>query len=89
VGDVAVVGVPDPVFGEAVVAIIEPASGTTPPDEAAVVDHCKASIAGYKKPKHVLYRDALPRNATGKVLKRELAAEVARQLGVDAAGAAA
>jgi acyl-CoA synthetase (AMP-forming)/AMP-acid ligase II len=85
VGDVAVVGVPDPVYGESVVAVIEPATGLAAPDPATVIHHCKASIAGYKKPKHVIYRDTLPRNATGKVLKRELAAEAAQELGIEPA----
>jgi long-chain acyl-CoA synthetase len=89
VADVAIIGVPDSIFGEAVVAVIEPAQGAIAPDEARVVEHCRASIAGYKKPKYVLFRDSLPRNATGKVLKRELAAEAIRQLGLDPAGEAA
>ncbi|MBK8064993.1 MAG: AMP-binding protein [Betaproteobacteria bacterium] len=71
VRDAAVVGVPDPVFGEAVAAFIEadPQAGLT---AEAVVEHCRERIASYKKPKHVVFVDALPRNSTGKVLKYEL-----------------
>lgn len=86
VADVAVVGVPDPVFGEAVVAVIEPSGKGPIPDHERVLDHCRASIASYKKPKYILYREALPRNATGKVLKRDLAEEVARELGLLSSG---
>ncbi len=86
VADVAIIGVPDSVFGEAVVAVIEPTHGATVPDEARVIEHCRASIASYKKPKHVLFRETLPRNATGKVLKRELVVEAIRKLGLDTPG---
>ena len=75
IASVAVVGVPDPVFGEAVVAFIETEGSTAPPDAEAIVAHCREAIASYKKPKHVFYRSVLPRNAVGKVLKHELAAE--------------
>ena len=40
--------------------------------EADVVAACRASLAGYKKPKQVLFVDELPRNASGKILKRQL-----------------
>ncbi|MGQ9367053.1 class I adenylate-forming enzyme family protein [Azospirillum sp. ST 5-10] len=73
VADAAVVGVPDPVFGEAVAAFVEPAPGTTPPTPDEIVAHCRDAIASYKKPKHVFYVDTLPRNAVGKVLKHRLA----------------
>jgi long-chain acyl-CoA synthetase len=69
--DVAVIGVPDPDFGEAVAACIELAPGAAP-DAAAIVAHCREHIASYKKPKHVFFVDALPRNSSGKVLKNAL-----------------
>lgn len=69
--DVAVIGVPDPDFGEAVAAYIEPVPGAAP-DAAAIVAHCREHIASYKKPKHVFFVDALPRNSAGKVLKNAL-----------------
>jgi long-chain acyl-CoA synthetase len=71
VEDAAVVGVPDPTYGEAVAAVIQPRPGEKLL-EADIVEHCRARLAGYKKPRHVLFVEALPRNALGKVVKREL-----------------
>jgi acyl-CoA synthetase (AMP-forming)/AMP-acid ligase II len=71
VEDAAVLGVPDPTYGEAVVAVIQPRSGEKL-HETDIVEHCRARVAGYKKPKHVVFVDALPRNSLGKVVKREL-----------------
>jgi len=71
VADAAVVGVPDPIYGEAVAAFIEPAKGSKPTPQS-VVDQVRGLVAGYKKPKYVFVLDELPRNSLGKVLKREL-----------------
>lgn len=69
--DVAVVGAPDPIYGEAVVAFIEVRDDHELTAEM-VVEHCKSRIASYKKPKHIHFVKTLPRNALGKVLKTEL-----------------
>jgi acyl-CoA synthetase (AMP-forming)/AMP-acid ligase II len=79
VAEAAVIGVPDEVYGEAVAAFVEP-SGAGRPDAQALIDHCRGRLAGYKKPKHVFFVDALPRNSTGKVLKHELRALAAERL---------
>jgi long-chain acyl-CoA synthetase len=71
VADAAVVGVPDAVYGEAVAAFVQPRPGAQPSPEA-LVEHCRAHLAGYKKPRHVVFVEALPRNSLGKVLKDEL-----------------
>jgi long-chain acyl-CoA synthetase len=71
VEDAAVVGVPDATYGEAVAAVIQPRPGQKLLEED-ILEHCRARLAGYKKPRHVLFVDALPRNALGKVVKREL-----------------
>lgn len=71
VQDVAVVGAPDPVYGEAVVAYIEVRPGFTLTKEE-VAEHAKSRIASYKKPKYVHFVDSLPRNALGKILKNVL-----------------
>lgn len=71
VSDAAVVGVPDELFGEAVAAFVElrPGMNVRPED---LIEHTRSRIASYKKPKHVVFMDALPRNGVGKVLKAEL-----------------
>jgi long-chain acyl-CoA synthetase len=71
IADAAVVGVPDALYGEAVAAFVEPRPGTRL-DAQAVIEHCRALLAGYKKPRHVVFVESLPRNSLGKVLKSEL-----------------
>jgi acyl-CoA synthetase (AMP-forming)/AMP-acid ligase II len=76
VAEVAVIGVPDDEFGEAVMAFVEIAPGRAI-TQSELIDHCRQHIAGYKKPKHVRFVDALPRNATGKVIKSLLRGQAA------------
>jgi long-chain acyl-CoA synthetase len=71
IADAAVVGVPDALYGEAVAAFVQPRPGARLSAEG-VMEHCRARLAGYKKPRHVIFVDALPRNSLGKVLKAEL-----------------
>jgi long-chain acyl-CoA synthetase len=75
VADVAVTGVPDARRGEVAKAWVVVRSGATL-TEADVRDWCRERLARYKVPAHVEFRETLPRNAAGKVLRREL-----RQLG--------
>jgi malonyl-CoA/methylmalonyl-CoA synthetase len=69
VGESAVIGVPHPDFGEAVVAVITPLGQ---PDPEALIRELKARIAGFKVPKRVIVVAELPRNAMGKVQKKLL-----------------
>lgn len=70
----AVIGVPHPDFGEAVVAVIVPIPGQKP-DLISIRDNCKKSLANFKVPKHVSERSELPRNTMGKVQKKALREE--------------
>ncbi len=71
VSEVAVIGLPHPRWIETVAAVVVPKAGATL-DEAAVIAHCRAKLAGFKTPKRVIFADALPRNPSGKILKRDL-----------------
>jgi fatty-acyl-CoA synthase len=71
VSEVAVVGLPDPRWIEAVTAIIVVKTGETL-DEDAVIAHCAGSMAHFKVPKRVIFLESLPKNPSGKLLKREL-----------------
>lgn len=71
VSEVAVVGVPHPRWVEAVVAVIVVKAGQTLSKDA-VHAHCAAHLAHFKVPKDVVFADVLPKNPSGKLLKREL-----------------
>ncbi|RZM01955.1 MAG: hypothetical protein EOP68_21540 [Sphingomonas sp.] len=73
VEQVAVIGVPDPRWGERVHAVILPRAGMAL-SEADLVAHCRTHIAGYKCPRRVSFIDAMPLSGAGKVLKTTLRA---------------
>jgi len=73
VADVAVIGVPDARTGEAVAAFVVPRDGRPAPSLASVRDHAARRLARYKVPSRVHPVDELPRNQSGKVLRRVLA----------------
>jgi acyl-CoA synthetase (AMP-forming)/AMP-acid ligase II len=72
VRDVAVIGVPHPRWVETPLAVVVPDPGVAPPRLDELRDHCGAALASFKKPSGLVLVAALPRNAAGKVLKREL-----------------
>lgn len=71
VHEVAVFGLPHPVWVEAVAAAVVPRDGTTLTEDE-LLSHCRAHLAGFKAPKRVFLVDALPKNPSGKLLKRLL-----------------
>lgn len=71
VAEVSVVGLPDEKWGEVGAAFIVARAGHTLTTDA-VLDHCKARLATYKRPQRVHFLDAIPRNASGKALKHIL-----------------
>ena len=78
VADVAVVGRPDARWGEAVHAVIIPAGGQADAVTAdEIIGWCRERLAHFKCPKSVEFTDSFPRTTTGKVLKRELRAQLA------------
>lgn len=69
--EAAVIGLPDATWGEAVSAVVVRAPGASV-DATDIVTACRRELPGYKCPKRVIFADAIPRNAIGKVVKRQL-----------------
>jgi acyl-CoA synthetase (AMP-forming)/AMP-acid ligase II len=75
VRDVAVVGVDDPQWGQAIIAVVVPAAGCDPdPDELR--EYVRETLRGSRTPDRVVFRDELPTTPTGKVLRREIVEEL-------------
>jgi acyl-CoA synthetase (AMP-forming)/AMP-acid ligase II len=79
VADAALIGLPDPKWGETPRAVIVPVDPDHPPGEAELIAWCKERLASYKKPTSVVITDRLPLNAAGKVLKPALRAQFGQQ----------
>ncbi len=85
VQDVAVIGVADAKWGESVLAVVVPRPGQQP-DERELLDWCRERIAGYKRPRSVLFvgEREMPRTATGKILHRVLRDRMAASAAIEA-----
>ncbi len=72
--DVAIVGLPHEKWGEAVTAVVIPKDPSDPPTEEEIIAFCKGKLAGYKRPKSVLFitQEEMPRTGSGKILHRAL-----------------
>jgi acyl-CoA synthetase (AMP-forming)/AMP-acid ligase II len=69
--EVAVIGIPDDVYGESVCAVVVPKQGQ-PLAPQDITDYCAHRLSGYKRPRKVVFKNELPKNATGKVTKNVL-----------------
>jgi long-chain acyl-CoA synthetase len=82
----AAIGVPDEKSGEAIKIFVVAKPGVTLTKEQ-VMEHMRANVTGYKVPRSVEFRDALPTTNVGKILRRELRDEELKKLGVKKVGA--
>ena len=78
---VAVIGLPDPIWSEAVTAVVVPFPGAAVTDEE-IIAYCKANLAGYKVPKKIIRVPAMPVTPSGKILKRALKDQIGKDLGL-------
>ncbi len=73
--EVAVIGLPDRLWGESVMAVVRPRAGANPAEDE-LVELCRSHLAGYKKPRYFRFVSDLPKSGYGKILKRELKQQI-------------
>jgi len=78
VAEAATIGVPDPIYGEAVVSCVVRATGAEITEDALLA-HCGATLPAFKAPKQILFRDALPKTERGKIDRKALIADWMRE----------
>jgi acyl-CoA synthetase (AMP-forming)/AMP-acid ligase II len=71
VSEAAIIGLPDPTWGENVTAVIVLKPGMTA-TEADIITAVRDRLAGYKKPKKVIFIDEMPKTVSGKIIKKDL-----------------
>ena len=71
--EVAVIGIPDPIWVEKVHAVVVKKEGATVTEEE-IMEYCKENLSGFKRPKSIQFINEIPKNPQGKILKRELRA---------------
>lgn len=72
----AVIGLPDPRWGEAVTAVVMKKPGAAPVEEAELIAFCRAKLAGFETPKRVIFVDQYPETVGGKIMKHVLRAQL-------------
>ena len=77
--EVAVIGVPDRLWGESVMAVVRSRPGSNPTEDE-LVELCRSHLAGYKKPRFIRFVSDLPKSGYGKILKRELKQKIVAEL---------
>jgi len=88
VAEASVIGCPHPKWVETPVAYLIPVDKNRSPEPSEILEWCRERMAAFKRPTRIFVVDALPRNASGKVLKEELRADLARRLGAELHGSA-
>lgn len=76
VKDAAVIGIPDRARGQAVMAVICLKEGLEPPAKEEFIRYCRENLPDYRVPKTIIFREAIPRDPAGKLLRRILKQEV-------------
>jgi long-chain acyl-CoA synthetase len=77
--EVAVIGLPDRLWGESVMAVVRSRPGAHPTEEE-LTELCRDNLAGYKKPRYFRFVNDLPKSGYGKILKRELKAQIIEEM---------
>ena len=84
ISDVQVIGVPDPKYGEEIMAWVKLKPGEQATEEE-IIAYCKGKIAHYKIPRYIKFVDAFPMTVTGKIMKFQMREQSTKELGLESA----